>query len=84
MVNLRAWLTTVVSRVALNMIESRGSRRQDLGAEPPEPAVDRPRTRETAPGPEDEALLGDEVSAALQVVLDTLEPREPTTRAHEN
>ena len=57
-VNLRAWLTTVVSRVALNMIESRGSRREDLGAEPPEPADDRPRARGTAPSPEDEALLG--------------------------
>ena len=37
--NLRAWLTTVVGRVALNLLESRGTRRQDVGAEPPEPAA---------------------------------------------
>ena len=74
-VNLRAWLTTVTSRVALNMLESRGARREDVRGE----------LLEEAPGfvgggagfgPEDEALLGDEVSAALQVVLDELEPRE--------
>ena len=75
-VNLRAWLTTVVGRVALNMLESRGTRREDLGAEPPEAATGGPRAGGPAPGPEDEALLGEEVSAALQVVLETLEPRE--------
>ena len=37
-VNLRAWLTTVTSRVALNMLESRGSRREDMRAEFPEEA----------------------------------------------
>jgi RNA polymerase sigma-70 factor (ECF subfamily) len=76
--NLRAWLTTVTGRVALNMLESRGTRREDMSAEPPELAADGPRAGGGVPpsGPEDEALLGDEVSAALQVVLDTLEPRE--------
>jgi len=74
--NLRAWLTTVTGRVALNMLESRGTRREDMSAEPPEPAPGGPRTSAPPPGPEDEALLGDELSAALQVVLDTLEPRE--------
>ena len=74
--SLRAWLTTVVSRVALNMIESRGARREDLGAEPEEPPAQGAHAGGQAPGPEDEALLGEEVSAALQVVLDTLEPRE--------
>ena len=74
--NLRAWLTTVVGRVALNMLESRGTRREDLGAAPEEPATQGPPAGSQAPGPEDEALLGEEVSAALQVVLDTLEPRE--------
>lgn len=76
-VSLRAWLTTVISRVALNMIESRGSRREDMSGEPPEPAADgRQAAPAPAPGPEEEALLDAEVSAALQVVLDTLEPRE--------
>src|SRR5580704_14325245 len=74
--NLRAWLTTVTGRVALNMLESRGTRREDMSAALPEPAADGPRASGPPPGPEDEALLGDEVSAALQVVLDTLEPRE--------
>jgi RNA polymerase sigma-70 factor (ECF subfamily) len=74
-VNLRAWLTTVTSRVALNMLESRGSRREDMRAEFLEEAAG-PRAEWPSLGPEDEALLGDEVSAALQVVLDTLEPRE--------
>ena len=74
--NLRAWLTTVVGRVALNLLESRGTRREDIGAELPEYAADAARAAAPPPGPEDEALLGDEVSAALLVVLDTLEPRE--------
>lgn len=74
--NLRAWLTTVVGRVALNMLESRGTRREDMAGEPPEPAANGPRADARPSGPEDEVLLGDEVSAALQVVLDTLEPRE--------
>jgi RNA polymerase sigma-70 factor (ECF subfamily) len=74
--NLRAWLTTVTSRVALSMLESRGSRREDVRAALPEPATAGPRADGPPPGPEDEALLGDEVSAALAVVLDTLEPRE--------
>ena len=79
-VNLRAWLTTVTSRVALSMLESRGSRREDVRAEAPEHseagAAGVLRGGAESLGPEDEALLGDEVSAALQVVLDTLEPRE--------
>ncbi|HEX4088410.1 MAG TPA: sigma-70 family RNA polymerase sigma factor [Trebonia sp.] len=74
--NLRAWLTTVAGRVALNMLESRGTRREEMSAEPPEAATAGPQDGGRPAGPEDEALLGDEVSAALQVVLDTLEPRE--------
>jgi RNA polymerase sigma-70 factor (ECF subfamily) len=76
-VNLRAWLTTVTSRVALSMLESRGTRREDVRAEFLEDTAAGPRAgRPAALGPEDEALLGDEVSAALQLVLDELEPRE--------
>jgi RNA polymerase sigma factor (sigma-70 family) len=72
-VSLRAWLTTVVGRVALNMLQARKSRREDVEAELPEPAGPRSESQES---PEDAALLGDSVGAALQVVLDTLEPRE--------
>jgi RNA polymerase sigma-70 factor (ECF subfamily) len=75
-VNLRAWLTTVTSRVALNMLESRGARREDVGAEFFDDTAAGLVDGGAALGPEDEALLGDEVSAALQVVLDELEPRE--------
>jgi RNA polymerase sigma-70 factor (ECF subfamily) len=76
-VNLRAWLTTVTSRVALSMLESRGSRREDVHADVSEPGAGVLGGGASGPlGPEDEALLGDEVSAALQVVLDELEPRE--------
>jgi len=75
--SLRAWLTTVTSRVALNMLESRGSRREDVRAEAPETAAGGVLGGGAGPlGPEDEALLGDEVGAALQMVLDELEPRE--------
>ena len=73
--SLRAWLTTVAGRVALNMLESRGNRREEMGAEPPEPDARGPLPSAPA-DPADEVLLGAEVSAALQVVLDTLEPRE--------
>ena len=39
-VNLRAWLTTVVSRVCLNMLQARRSRREvPLGPGAPEPAA---------------------------------------------
>jgi len=67
--NLRAWLTTVAGRVALNMLQARGSRREEMSDSPPE-------ARAEGGGPEDEVLLGDSVGVALQVVLDTLEPRE--------
>jgi RNA polymerase sigma-70 factor (ECF subfamily) len=71
--NLPAWLTTVVGRVALNMLQARKSRREALLADMGSAEVPEPSGSEN---PEDAALLGDSVGAALQVVLDTLEPRE--------
>ena len=71
--NLRAWLTTVVARVALNMLRGRGTRReQPLDVHVPDPIVD------PADGtdPEHEALLADSVGLALLVVLETLTPAE--------
>jgi RNA polymerase sigma-70 factor (ECF subfamily) len=71
--NLEAWLVTVVGRVALNMLRSRKTRREEpLGARLPDPIVDR------ADGidPEHEALLADSVGLALLVVLETLSPAE--------
>jgi RNA polymerase sigma-70 factor, ECF subfamily len=71
--NLGAWLTTVVSRVSLNMLRSRRSRReQPLETHVPEPIVD------SADGtdPQHEALLADSVGLALLVVLEQLDPAE--------
>jgi RNA polymerase sigma-70 factor, ECF subfamily len=71
--NLGGWLTTVVARVALNMLRSRRTRReQSFGPHVPDPIVD------AADGtdPEHEALLADSVGLALLVVLETLTPAE--------
>jgi RNA polymerase sigma factor (sigma-70 family) len=78
--NLGSWLTTVVSRVCLNMLQARRKHPEtpmdpdlsdstpngsDLGAGPA-----------AAPDPEQEALLGESVGLALLIVLDTLAPAE--------
>jgi RNA polymerase sigma factor (sigma-70 family) len=71
--NLRGWLTTIVARVALNMLRSRNTRReQPLDVHVPDPIID------PADGtdPEHEALLADSVGLALLVVLETLTPAE--------
>ena len=71
--NLGGWLTTVVSRICLDMLRSRQARHEaPLNPHLPDPIV-------TAPGglgPEDEAVLADAVGLALQVVLDRLKPAE--------
>jgi RNA polymerase sigma factor (sigma-70 family) len=71
--NLKAWLTTVVSRVSLNMLRTRQTRRED-GYAPhmPDPIIDSPNGTD----PEHQALLADSVGVALLVVLDTLSPAE--------
>jgi RNA polymerase sigma factor (sigma-70 family) len=66
--NLGGWLTTVVGRVCLDMLRSRKSRREELGAEMPD-SVD-------GHDPEHEAVLADSVGLALMVVLETLAPAE--------
>jgi RNA polymerase sigma factor (sigma-70 family) len=71
--NLRAWLTTIVARVSLNMLRTRGTRREGpLDVRLPDPIID------PADGtdPEHEALLADAVGLALLVVLETLTPAE--------
>ncbi|GGL32495.1 sigma-70 family RNA polymerase sigma factor [Planomonospora parontospora] len=73
--NPAGWLTTVVARVCLNMLEARRTRREDsAGALPPEPDASIQPTGQA--GPEGEALLADSVGVALMVVLDTLTPAE--------
>jgi len=71
--NLAGWLTTVVSRVCLDMLRSRKSRReQPIDAESFLPGPNRGgRTN-----PEGEAVLADSVGVALLVLLDTLTPAE--------
>jgi RNA polymerase sigma factor (sigma-70 family) len=70
--DLRAWLTTVVSRVCLDMLRSRATRREDsLDVHLPDPVVTR-----VDDDPAEHALLADSVGIALLVVLDTLPPAE--------
>ncbi|WP_433653843.1 sigma-70 family RNA polymerase sigma factor [Nocardia sp. CA-128927] len=69
--NLVGWLTTVVSRICLDMLRTRASRREEpiyLLAELGDTAYDS--------DPEHEAVLIDSVGRALLVVLDTLGPDE--------
>jgi RNA polymerase sigma-70 factor, ECF subfamily len=71
--NLGGWLTTVVSRVCLDMLRSRKSRREEpIGAQVTEPRM----AHGEGADPEGEALLADSVGVALLVVLDTLTPAE--------
>jgi RNA polymerase sigma-70 factor (ECF subfamily) len=67
--NLRGWLTTVVSRVCLDMLRARRARRE----EPTEVWEQEPIV---AADPEQELLLADSVGLALLVVLETLSPPE--------
>src|SRR5438094_2340289 len=73
--NLRAWLTTVVARVCLDMLRTRTSRREDPlddnATHVPDPVITR-----AAGDPESDAMLADSVGLALLVVLETLEPAE--------
>src|SRR5207245_7313737 len=60
--NLAGWLTTVVTRVCLNMLEARKTRREEsLETVLPEPTVS-----VASFDPEHEALLADSVGFALQ------------------
>ena len=71
--NLGGWLTTVVSRVALNMLRSRRTRREEpIDVRVPDPIVSRAEGMD----PEHEALVADSVGLALLVVLDSLAPAE--------
>lgn len=71
--NLGSWLTTVLSRVCLNILQARRSRPEvPLGPDVPEPAAGRAEGSD----PEHEALLADSIGIALLIVLDTLSPAE--------
>jgi RNA polymerase sigma-70 factor (ECF subfamily) len=71
--NLGGWLTTVVSRVCLNVLRARETRREEpLAVHVPDPVV----TSTVGADPEQAALLADSVGLALLVVLQTLSPAE--------
>lgn len=73
--DLRAWLTTVVSRVCLDMLRSRTSRREvPFDVHVPDPIVT--GAGHPADDPQERAVLADSVGLALLVVLDTLSPPE--------
>jgi RNA polymerase sigma factor (sigma-70 family) len=67
--NLGGWMTTIVARVCLNMLQSRKSRREVFL---PDPVV----TASDEPDPEQQALIGDSIGLALLVVLEALSPPE--------
>lgn len=72
-VNLKGWLTTVVSRVCLDQLRARESRKE-------EPSEDQGVallvSRAAGSNPEQESLMADSVGFALLVVLDALSPPE--------
>jgi RNA polymerase sigma-70 factor (ECF subfamily) len=71
--NVGGWLTTIVARVALNMLRARSARREEAyGVRLPDPVV----SADAELQPEEEALLADSVGLALLVVLDSLGPAE--------
>ncbi|MFF3158546.1 sigma-70 family RNA polymerase sigma factor [Streptomyces sp. NPDC057910] len=77
--NLGGWLTTIVARICLNVLRSRGTRREaalDVQAyeyvRVPDPLLGPVDVVD----PEQEVLLADSVGLALMVVLETLAPAE--------
>jgi len=71
--NVRAWMTTIVARVCLDMLRTRNARREEaLDAHEPEPSGQRRHERSV----EDDLELADSVELALLVVLETLQPAE--------
>ena len=69
--NVAGWLTTVVSRVCLNILAARRAR-PDVPLDESEPA----EALADSTDPEQEALLAESVGLAMLVVLDTLAPAE--------
>jgi len=74
--NLAGWLTTVVSRICLNMLRSRQRRPAESFDDP---AGVEQRSWQAAVTPEDQAILADSIGQALLIVLDRLNPAERTS-----
>lgn len=78
---LGAWLTTTVSRLALDALDrSRVRRQRHAGPWLPEPLVEilAEQSGDAAPDPADRVTLDESVSMALLVVLEALTPAERT------
>jgi RNA polymerase sigma factor (sigma-70 family) len=69
--SLRAWLTTVVGRVALDMLRARKARREQ-----PDDHLEPIVSESTEENPAEEAELADSVGLAMLVVLENLSPAE--------
>lgn len=70
--NMGGWLTTIVSRVCLDLLRSRSARREEATGED----RDLVAPADHADNPEHNALLADAVGPALLIVLETLSPGE--------
>jgi RNA polymerase sigma factor (sigma-70 family) len=69
--DLRAWLTTTVSRICLDMLRARNARREHhAGTWLAEPLIEEPAEE----GPEHQAVRADSIGLALLVVLKSLTP----------
>jgi RNA polymerase sigma-70 factor, ECF subfamily len=69
--NLRAWLTTVVGRVALDMLRARRARREQ-----PDDHLEPIVSEATEDNPAQETELADSIGLAMLVVLENLSPAE--------
>lgn len=77
--DLRAWLTTVVSRVSLDLLRGRAARREHASGDAPAEALPGAviaGSPEGAGDPAARAELAESVSVALHVVLESLGPAE--------
>jgi RNA polymerase sigma-70 factor (ECF subfamily) len=75
--NLGGWLTTVVSRVCLDILRSRRSRHEELaGASFPVPAPSEDEPGRGVEDPEHGVLVAEAIGPALMLVLDSLDPGE--------
>lgn len=71
--NMGGWLTTIVSRVCLDMLRVRKSRREELTLVRVSEPVN---SKQDGSDPEQEALLADSVGLAMLMVLGNLNPAE--------
>lgn len=73
--DVRAWLTTVVSRIALDQLRSARTRRESyVGTWLPEPLVG----ENAQPDPGDRVTVVESVQTAMLIVLESLSPAERT------